>query len=132
MDEYSHIVIFENIIRSLIAEGVEINQSLVQSLFNDAVKEEIEWNTYLFNGFKIGFNENTIDQYVKNLCNKRVQKIGFKPFYLDDRYQVNPFSFLEGRGYVEKQGNEKQNFFEKTVTEYVQSSVYSSDEWDDV
>lgn len=132
-DEMMHCVIFENLIRTLNSEGnVVFSEDKVHALFDSAVKEEIKWNIYLFDDQILGFNQNSIDIYVKNLANRRLKKIGYSPLYLDDKYLVNPFKHLEDRGYTEQEGIEKSNYFEKTVTEYVQSSIFSSSQWDDV
>jgi len=132
-DEMMHCVIFENLIKSLREEkSVDFSAEVVYSIFDNAVQEEIKWNNYLFDNQILGFNENSIDIYVKNLANRRLKRIGYKPLYTDSKYLVNPFKHLEDRGYNEKEGIEKSNYFEKTVTEYSQSSVFSSEQWDEV
>lgn len=132
-DEMLHCVIFENLIKTLKEEkAVNFNEEIVHSIFDSAVQEEIKWNVYLFDDQVLGFNKDSIDVYVKNLANRRLKKIGFSPLYLDEKYKNNPFKHLEDRGYNEKEGIEKSNYFEKTVTEYSQSSVFSSDQWNDI
>ena len=132
-DEGLHCVIFENLIKTLKQESdVSFSEKIVHSIFDKAVQEEIKWNVYLFDNQILGFNEYSIDVYVKNLANRRLKKIGFAPLYTDPKYQNNPFKHLEDRGYNEKEGIEKSNYFEKTVTEYSQSSVFSSSQWDEV
>jgi ribonucleoside-diphosphate reductase beta chain len=132
-DEMLHCVIFENLIRGIKEEGsLDFNEEVVNRLFDEAVKAEIKWNVYLFNDDFLGFNPDSIETYIKYMANKRLQRIGFKPLYDDPKFSVNPFLHLEKMGYTETEGIEKSNFFEKTVTEYSLSSVYSTDEWDEI
>lgn len=132
-DEMMHCVIFENLIKTLREETeIDFSEKIIHSIFDSAVKEEIEWNIYLFDDQFLGFNPESIDVYVKNLANRRLKRIGYSPLYTDFKYKENPFRHLEDRGYTEKQGEEKSNYFEKTVTEYSQSSIFSSDQWDDI
>jgi len=132
-DEMLHCVIFENLIKAIKEEGsLDFSEDIVYALFDEAIQAEIKWNIYLFNDDFLGFNPESIEIYVKNMANKRLQRIGFNPLYTDPKYSLNPFVHLEKMGYTETEGIEKSNFFEKTVTEYSLSSVYSTDEWDEI
>lgn len=119
-DEENHINIFCNIIKDLEIVEDENYRKIIVSLFNQAVNNEIKWSIFNFKDI-LGFNENSIVEYVKNRANNLLKNIGMKPLY--PGFNKNPYSFLET-------GSVKGNFFEGKVTEYIKAESLSG--WNDL
>jgi ribonucleoside-diphosphate reductase beta chain len=126
-DELTHVIIFQNMIREINNEmpGL-ITQELVNELFTQAVKQEIEWSDHIFDDKILGINNDSIEKYTKYLANVRIRAIGFNELY--PGYDKNPYAHLERIADTEGDGV-KSNLFESTSTNYSQSS--SVDGWDD-
>ncbi|MBW3021079.1 ribonucleotide-diphosphate reductase subunit beta [Candidatus Woesearchaeota archaeon] len=127
-DELTHVVIFKHIISALKEEkpGL-ITQKLVHEMFDEAVKQEIEWANYIFQDKILGINKESTEQYTKYLANRRLKVLGFDELY--EGYDENPYAHLER---IADTGGDtvKSNFFESTNTGYSQSSTV--DGWDDL
>lgn len=126
-DELTHVVIFKNMILSLIEEqpGL-ITEELVSEMFSAAVEQEISWSNHILGDNILGINMKSTEEYTKFLANLRMEAIGFGKLY--EGYTNNPYSHLEKL--ADKDNDDvKSNFFESTVTNYNQSS--SVDGWDD-
>lgn len=131
-DELTHCVFFQNLIKSIKAEGsLDFSDEAVHPLVAKIVEAELEWDNYLFGDTTLGFSPESIEIYVKHLANERLKQIGNKPLYLDAKYKINPFKHLE-RNSFDNEGSEKTNFFESRVIEYTMPSEYSEDDWDDL
>jgi len=90
-DENLHLAMTQMIINKLreddsegFTKTVKKNESLVQGMYVEAVKEEIEWAEYLFSqGSILGLNTQILSEYMKWLTNKRMSAIGLEALYSD-------------------------------------------------
>lgn len=88
-DENLHVGITNFLIKMLAKndnEGfkhiVEECQPIVDQMWLDAAKEEIEWAKYLFkDGDLFGLNAEILENYMKYLCNVRMKACGFKRIF---------------------------------------------------
>ena len=127
-DEFTHIVIFKEIIKSIMKEKPElITEELVHQMFKEATEQEIKWSNHILDNHILGINEESIEKYTKFLANLRIEMLGFKKLY--EGYEKNPYAHIEKLADSSNDGV-KSNFFESTVTNYNQSS--SVDGWDDI
>ena len=64
-------------------------------MYDDAVKEEKDWATYLFKqGSMIGLNDILLNQYVEYMANKRLRAIGLQAKY-DQPVTNNPLPWTQ-------------------------------------
>ena len=127
-DELSHVRLFQ----SLVKEAMRVfpyKEELIYSLFDRAVKQEIEWTNHIIGNSILGITEESTNNYVKYLANLRLRAIGMEPLYYDKKYNKNPYKHLERLSDTTSEGNTKANFFESGVTSYNQSSAISG--WSD-
>ena len=76
-------------------EIVEEEKETVRQMFLDAVAQEKEWASYLFeNGSMIGLNERLLSQYVEWVANRRMKAIGLAPAF-DIPAKNNPLPWTE-------------------------------------
>lgn len=128
-DELTHVVLFQNVLLDLKHENPEIwDEDLIYDLFENAVKQEIEWSNHILGDDVLGVTKKSTEQYTKYIANKRLEAINLKPLY--EGFEINPYIHLERIADTEGEGNVKANFFESTVTSYNQSSVIEG--WDDI
>ena len=67
----------------------------VYKMYDDAVKEEKDWATYLFKqGSMIGLNDTLLNQYVEYMANKRLRAIGLQTQY-DQSVTNNPLPWTQ-------------------------------------
>lgn len=126
-DEFSHCILFENIIRAVRDEfPYMISDDMVLAMFDRAVEQEVNWSKYIIGDDVVGINSKTIESYTKWLANERLKTLGYLPLYPD--YNHNPYSHLDKIADVSGDGFVKSNFFESTVTSYNQSAAISG--WD--
>ncbi|MDA3903756.1 MAG: ribonucleotide-diphosphate reductase subunit beta [Desulfuromusa sp.] len=128
-DELTHCVLFEFIVREI----RELDPGYfpvdeVESLFRQAVDQEISWTNHIIGDGVLGVSEETTEMYTKWLANERWSKLGFDS-KLYAGFDKNPYKHLEKLADTEGEGSVKSNFFESTVSAYNQSSVL--DGWDD-
>lgn len=68
-------------------------EPVVQKMFEDAAKEEMEWARYLFkDGSMLGLNDEILIQYMKHLCNRRTKAVGVKNVFEDT---PNPIQWIK-------------------------------------
>ncbi|HCB63895.1 MAG TPA: ribonucleotide-diphosphate reductase subunit beta [Fusobacteria bacterium] len=127
-DELTHVLLFGNLIKGLKAEGAMLPDDFVYDMFDTAVKQEIEWAQHILGDEIIGINGKTTEQYTKQLANKRLTSLGYKPLY--EGFDHNPYTQFEKIGDIHGHGDVRSNFFEGSVTSYNQSS--SVDGWDEI
>lgn len=121
-DELLHVAIFAHLVRLL-----GIDHDLIYSMFEIAVAQDIKWNQHILVDI-LGITDTSIDNYTKNLANKRLKQIGLKEIYSNTS---NPYLHLEKiSGTAEHRDKVKSNFFETTVTEYNMAS--SIEGWDEI
>lgn len=116
MDELTHVVLFQRIIREVI--NVKDYKNLIYTMVDEAVNYEIQWGNHILGDQILGFNEYTIDQYVKFIANDRLRRLGLVELYTEQKYTINPFKHLENISNVVSGSSVRANFFETTVTDY--------------
>mgnify|MGYP001483630837 CR=1 FL=1 len=92
-DELTHVLLFGNLIKGLKAEGAMLPDDFVYDMFDTAVKQEIEWAQHILGDEIIGINGKTTEQYTKQLANKRLTSLGYKPLY--EGFDHNPYTQFE-------------------------------------
>ena len=89
-DENLHLAVSQNIINNYrkkendkeMLKVIKENEKEVYKMYDDAVKEEKDWATYLFStGSMIGLNDTLLNQYVEFMANKRLRAIGLQAQY---------------------------------------------------
>lgn len=127
-DENTHKVLFSKIITTIKSEnpGV-INNEDIYRMTEEAVTSEIEWAKHIIGDDILGMNSKSIEQYTKWLANSNLKRIGLKAIYPEA--ETSPFQHLEKIADTEAKGDSKGNFFESSVTAYVQSSAIKG--WED-
>lgn len=127
-DEMTHVDLFSKIILAVNQEYPDfIKKDVVYSLFEEGVKEEIEWTTHIIGDGVLGMDRISTEQYTKFLANGSLERIGMEKLYPE--VTENPYIHLEKQS--DKSGDQvKSNFFESTVTSYSQSSAV--DGWDNM
>lgn len=123
-DELSHVRLYQK----LIVEAKRIFPCFpqqIEEMFQDAVDHEIRWANHIIGSDVLGITPESIDQYTKYLANIRLKAIGLEIIYPEDKYKKSPYSHLEKFSDTQGQGHTKANFFESTVTSYIQSSGVS-------
>lgn len=129
-DELSHLVLFQNIIRTLREENPELFDSrrmvLMKNLIKDAVESEIEWGQHVISGGVLGLTDDIIEKYIKYLANQRMRAISFEEPYPD--FKEHPIKWVDTFAKV----NEiKTDFFEAKPTSYSKASSLDWDDFDD-
>lgn len=115
--EYTHRGLFVNIIKDF---GVDKN--FIVDRLKRAVANETKWCHYVYGDKIMGISKKSSEMYVKFLTNGICAALGIDDIYKD---VVNPYLHLE---VAAKQGGQRENFFETTVTSYDQAGSLSG--WD--
>ncbi len=124
-DELTHVTIFANIIRDIKKEFPDLyDESLILSMMDEAVKQEIEWSQHILGAKIPGINGETTENYTRWLANKRLAMLNIDPLYPDAI--DNPYKHLARLHDV---NGDKGNFFETTVVNYTQSTSMNGS-WD--
>lgn len=128
-DEATHTEVFRNLLLTIIAENkFDFDwQAVVYEMFEEAVKEEIAWATYVYGEKIIGMSPQTSSDFTQYLANKNLEAIGLKALYPGKT--KNPYHYMEKQT-AENDDGQKSNFFETTVTSYVVATGLTG--WDDV
>lgn len=124
-DETTHLVIFQNIMKSYFKEmniSDEIKESL-RELMKLGVEWEIRWGCYVTNNKILGLSNDIIDNYIKYLSNLRLNAIGLDILYPE--IKDNPMSWIDN---FSKINNTKTDFFESKVTNYTKASQFNFNE----
>jgi ribonucleotide reductase beta subunit family protein with ferritin-like domain len=89
-DESQHLAMSQQIIKAyLIKENDKVMNKVIKDtnkdvykIYDDAVQQEKEWATYLFQkGSMIGLSEKLLHQYVEYIANRRMRVIGLEQKY---------------------------------------------------
>jgi len=123
-DEVTHLILFQNMIRSTKRERPELfTKELIDDvydMFREAVKLEVEWGKYITQGQILGLTDDIIEQYIQYLADERLKAVG-----LDKIYNVShPISWVDD---FAKFNEQKTNFFEGNVTNYSKGSLNFDD-----
>lgn len=127
-DEFSHCVLFENIMNEMRNENPEIyDESVIYDMMREAVEQEITWTNHIVGSSILGITPLSTEAYTKFLANKRLGALGLNPLYPD--FLENPYSHLSQMADEEGMASIKANFFESTVTSYSIAAVEGG--WED-
>ena len=109
-DENLHLAVSQNMINNYrkkendkeMLKIIKENEKEVYKMYDDAVQQEKDWATYLFDkGSMIGLNDKLLNQYVEYMANKRLRAIGLQAQY-DQPVTNNPLPWtthwLNSRG----------------------------------
>jgi len=89
-DENLHLAVSQNMINNYrnkendkeMLKVIKENEKEVYKMYDDAVQQEKDWATYLFDkGSMIGLNDKLLNQYVEYMANRRLKSIGLKAVY---------------------------------------------------
>jgi ribonucleoside-diphosphate reductase beta chain len=120
-DELSHVRLYQELIK----EALQVfphDLDQVYGMFEKAVEHECEWTNHIVGDRVLGISPKSTDQYTKHLANLRLRAIGLQPLFDPEEYRKSPYTHLERFSDTKADGHTKANFFESTVTSYVQSS----------
>ena len=102
-DESQHLAITQHIIKNYqknekdkqMLKVMKNCEEEVYKMYDDAVKEEKQWASYLMkDGSMIGLSETLLGNYVEWIANKRLRALGFKPLY-DRPIRTNPLPWTQ-------------------------------------
>jgi ribonucleoside-diphosphate reductase beta chain len=123
-DEVTHLILFQNMIKSTRREHPEIftKEFLndVYQMFEDAVALEVAWGKYITQGQILGLTDGIIEQYIKYLCDDRLEAVGLEKMY----NVTHPIAWVDS---FSKFNDQKTNFFEGNVTNYSKGSLNFDD-----
>jgi ribonucleoside-diphosphate reductase beta chain len=123
-DEVTHLSLFQNMINTTRKERPELFtkelEDKVYEMFRKAVELEASWGKYISNGQILGFNDEIIDQYIQFLADERLRAVKMKPLYNVE----HPIKWVDK---FSRFNDQKQNFFEATVTNYSKGSLSFDD-----
>jgi ribonucleoside-diphosphate reductase beta chain len=116
-DESTHVSFMVNLIREVFDRSTTDQEILFNSL-KTASEHEIRYGKAVYGNRILGISEESTEQYVKWLTNRRCKALRIDQCY--PGVTNNPYEYLNG--------SVKGNFFETSVTEYSQSSAVGG--WD--
>ena len=123
-DEITHLLVFQNLINTTRSERPELFtkdlEDEVRAMMDEAVRLESGWGKYITDGQILGFNDQIIDQYIRYLADDRLKAVKMAPMY----NVPNPISWVDK---FSRFNDQKQNFFEATVTNYSKGSLSFDD-----
>lgn len=126
-DEATHFALFQNIILNsrhvFETAGVDTDAILLET-FLTGTEQEIAWARHITGGKILGMSDESIEQYTKNLSNRRLRPFKLEPF---PGHDYNPYEYLERLSGVDA-GAVRSNYFEGTVIDY--NPVVSQEGWD--
>jgi ribonucleotide reductase beta subunit family protein with ferritin-like domain len=100
-DESQHLAVSQRIINNykeiendkVMLKVIKDTEIEVYKMYDDAVKSEKQWATYLFSqGSMIGLSEKLLHQFVEYMANRRMKAIGLNPVY---DTKINPLPWVE-------------------------------------
>lgn len=120
-DEVTHLLIFENIIKTLKSERPDLFTSHlhdeVVAMFRSAVDLESSWGSYITSNSILGLTPELIKSYIEYLANKRLKAVGYSRIY---QVSKNPLPWMDT---FSNFNIHKTNFFESKVTNYSKGSI---------
>ncbi|KEH99111.1 ribonucleotide-diphosphate reductase subunit beta [Clostridium botulinum C/D str. BKT12695] len=126
-DEITHLILFQNIIKELKNENLDIfTESIIEEfrmMMKTGVEHEIKWGQYVTNNEILGINNNLIEKYIKYLSNLRLNAIGLEVLYPE--ITEHPMEWIEN---FSKLNNTKTDFFEAKVTNYTKAAAFDFDD----
>lgn len=116
-DENNHLTLFLNIIKEVM--DVQEHKDWITESVMTAVEHEIMWAKSAYGDRILGISEQSSEQFIKYLGNKRLKMLRLPEVYGDVE---NPYIHLE------LADSKRENFFEGSVTSYSRSEAV--DGWD--
>ncbi len=127
-DENTHLWLFRNIFRELMAEDPEWfddkTKGMMLSMLKEGVRQEIAWGEYVIGDRIPGLSSGMIRDYISYLGNLRWQGLGFAPY--DPLHKDEPESMCWVAQYADPNAV-KTDFFEARVTAYAKSASIVDD-----
>ena len=127
-DENTHLWLFRNIFRELMAEDPEWfddkTKGMMLSMLKEGVRQEIAWGEYVIGDRIPGLSSGMIRDYISYLGNLRWQGLGFAPY--DPLHKDEPESMRWVAQYADPNAV-KTDFFEARVTAYAKSASIVDD-----
>ena len=127
-DENTHLWLFRNILVELRKEEPQIftpeTDEMIREMFEEGVRQEIEWGQYVIGDDIEGLNKEMISDYIKYLGNLRYSNLGLGVLF--EGYENEP----ESMRWVSQYSNAnlvKTDFFEARSTAYAKSSALVDD-----
>lgn len=124
-DESIHVEGLGMLFRTLVAEHPEVVsdefKKTVYQTARDCIRLEDQFIDFIYKEFPngvAGLHAQDVKQYIRAVCDYRMQQLGFKPEYNVD----NPFGWLDWL----TSGNTIENFFESNTTAYSKNSMVGS------
>lgn len=131
-DELTHITLFRNTLKAIREEldddGKVWFDQTVKELGTEAAIQEIEWWKHIVGNDILGFNDQSIEEFVKYVANKNI----FRPFGIETEFAKakNPYKHLDLVAGVEDSSTSRANFFESSGNSYQQITLSKEDdEW---
>jgi len=119
-DEVTHLVLFQNMIRTVKRENPEFFtkefNDEIYDMFRQAVELESAWGKYITQGQILGLTDDIIEQYIKFLADERLTAVGMEKIYNVE----HPIKWVDN---FSKFNDQKTNFFEGNVTNYSKGSL---------
>ncbi len=127
-DENTHLWLFRNIFRELMAENPEWfddkTKDMMLEMLKEGVRQEIAWGEYVIGDRIPGLSSEMIRDYISYLGNLRWQGLGFEPYdpaHKDEPESMKWVSQFADPNFV------KTDFFEARVTAYAKSASIVDD-----
>jgi ribonucleoside-diphosphate reductase beta chain len=116
----------KDIVASMDADGQRWFEETFKELAVEAVTQEIAWWKHIVGNRILGFNDDSIEQFVQYVANKNI----FSPFDIVSPYAgvKNPYKHLDLVAGVEDSSTNKGNFFESSNNSYQQVNFSEEDE----
>lgn len=117
-DEQTHVSMYSHVIRETFDFQKSADQNLIIETLHEGAEQEIEWGKATYGNRILGMSEESSENHVKFITNRRCKLLGLP--YIYPGVTQDPYSFLNGK--------KKENYFETKVVEYSQSAAV--DGWD--
>jgi len=110
-------ILLYNILKVRSDYDINCNDEIIKSIVAEAVEIEKEFITSSFNCNLIGMNSNEMKKYIEFVADNLLENLDVDKIYNTE----NPFAFMENIGL-----RNKTNFFENRVTEYSKANSTSN------
>jgi len=123
-DEVTHLLIYQNMINTIKKERPDLfTEDLIEEvydMFKKAVELEVNWGKYITQSQILGLTDEIIEQYIKFLCDERLNAVGMEKLYNVE----NPIKWVDD---FSKFNDQKTNMFEGNVANYSKGSLDVND-----
>lgn len=129
-DEKNHVYFFQQLLKEYFSKNEILDDhylvTKIYEIVNEMTMEEITWSQHILGDKVLGISSHSIAQYTEFRANNLLKNIGIAPLYKDATH--NPYKHLEKMADIGSEANAKANFFDSTITTYVQAETLS--DWD--